>query len=132
MSELYEQGTNQVDVTNKPVAALLDEGVIGRWARLFAARYRTPARADEFSARIVGAIAEEPVLARGIISSEEDLDAVFQYARATVEAYVGLSVFTVSGSVRESARREALRSASSRSATSHCATHRVLSPQRVA
>lgn len=82
-----------------PVAALLDEGIIDRWARLFAQRYQTPARADEFAARIVGAIAAKPVLASAAITCDEELARVFDYARTVIEGYVGSSTFTVSGSI---------------------------------
>lgn len=82
-----------------PVAALLDEGIIDRWAQLFARRFRMPGRSDEFAARIVGAIADRPILACAVITCDEEMARVFDYARTVIEGHVGRSTFTVSGSV---------------------------------
>lgn len=103
---MLEQESRQARVTDMPVAALLDEGIIDRWAKLFASRYRMPARTDEFAARIVGAIAEKPVLASAVITSDAELARVFEYARTVIEGYVGRSVLTVSDSVRTAFRTE--------------------------
>lgn len=123
---LFEQASDAVTGIDMPVAALLDEGVIGRWADLFARRYRMPASVDDFTARIVGAIAEKPVLATAVIESDADFALVFEYARTVIESYVGRSVNTVAASVRSSYRVVPVPS------TVHCDTHATLVVQAVA
>lgn len=92
--------------TSLPIGGLLDDGIIDRWARLFAARFQMPDRVDEFAARIVGALASNPVLAGRHITSDADAAAVFEYARTTIENAVGRTVMTVAASVRSSYRAE--------------------------
>lgn len=97
---MFKQTPEHADTAGTPVAALLDEGVIDRWARLFATRFQAVERTAEFASRIVGAIAESPLVASSVISSDEDLARVFDHSRRAIEEAMGRPVFTVAASVR--------------------------------
>lgn len=85
---------------------LLDQGVIDRWATLFATRYQTPDRQFEFSAHIIGTMLDEPHFARRGGFAASEIDELFQHARASVEAFVGRPMFSVSSRLRDLYRAE--------------------------